>query len=469
MDGSLESQTTYGFLDMGGASTQIAFEPQAAYVDDEMTPIDVRLRLSGEDIQHKVFVTTTATTTIVNDPCLPMDLGLDERPVHVGPTTDHAKKTHRLVGTGSFEQCMKKTAPLLNNSAPCPDTPCLMNGVHVRLLGVTLYWCLGILYERPASKFCSRTWASIAAEHEKSRSQNHILSGDGEVEKDGKIVEVGNWSDNVEISRLQMQCFKAAWVANVLHEGIGMPRIVDPGGNNTTDGEKVAEQAENKGLGRPTFQSVDTASKEVPPLVETSQPAVDPLDESVNVDSPIKPIRPLLDLIEHRLEGHLPKTLTRSSLGFLPVLLHLDYFPRSPKLSPTSFSRPGSPTHSSKRWPQPFRRFFTFWRSVVPHTHRPASQHFSAYNGNGSGVSPASMHTPPRSPNRPPMASSAFGSTTASSRSSSPRPAFLGLDESGIGNGVSGLSACSRNSSQKNLTLLVPRSRVPSSSGDGHY
>ncbi|KAJ7216976.1 nucleoside-diphosphatase [Mycena pura] len=560
MDGFLESQTTYGFLDMGGASTQIAFEPQAAHVDDEMTLIDVRLRLlSGEDIQHKVFVTTwlgygtnqareryvgqaineheqtrvKGDDDIVHDPCLPMDLELDERPVHVGPTTDHAKKPHRLVGTGSFEQCMKKTAPLLNNSAPCPDTPCLMNGVHVptidfsvsHFIGVSEYWYssehvfgLGgpydfVQYERAASKFCSRTWASIAAEHEKSRAQNHILSGDGEVEKDGKIVEVGNWSDNVEISRLQMQCFKAAWVANVLHEGIGMPRIVDPGGNNTTDGEKVAEQAENKGLGKPTFQSVDTvgdiaiswtlgkmvieASKEVPPLVETSQPVVDPLDEPVNVDSPIKPIRPLLDLIENRLEGHLPKTLTRSSLGFSPVMflfycilitfLVLLSYPLRRRLrglclrtirdrkgllleeGKGSFSRPGSPSHSSKRWPQSFRRFFTFWRSVVPHIHRPASQHFSAHNGNGSGVGPASMSTPPRSPNRPPMASSAFGSTTASSRSSSPGPAFLELDESGLGNGVSGLSARSRNSSQKNLTLLVPRSRVPSSSGDGHY
>ncbi|KAF4614923.1 hypothetical protein D9613_002584 [Agrocybe pediades] len=397
--GSSKDRTTYGFLDMGGASTQIAFEPSAESQKMTKDLIDVRLRLlGGHEIHHKVFVTTwlgygtnqareryvgktiTDYESVQNghehndyhddddfdehhmipDPCLPKNLELDETPVHLtDPSTSHLKKKHKMLGTGSFEQCMKKTEPLLNTTKPCPDTPCLMNGVHVppidfsvsHFIGVSEYWYssehifgLGgaydfVQYERAASAFCSRDWSNILKEHEESRSQHH-LGGDGEVVKDGKVVDAGQWGPQVEIPRLQMQCFKAAWIANVLHEGIKMPRLVDPGGNDTTDGEKVAAEADKKGLGRPTFQSLDTvgdiaiswtlgkmvleASKEVPALGKTAKPLVDPIDDIEDIEHfPIQPIRPpflSLDGIEDRLSPHLPSSLTRSSLGFSPVL-----------------------------------------------------------------------------------------------------------------------------------------------------
>ncbi|KAJ6501990.1 nucleoside phosphatase family-domain-containing protein [Mycena sanguinolenta] len=548
MDGFLESQTTYGFLDMGGASTQIAFEPQAAHIDDETPLIDVRLRLmSGEEINHKVFVTTwlgygtnqareryvgqaiteheqtrpTGGDDVVHDPCLPVDLELSETPVHLGPSSDHAKKAHRLLGTGSFEKCMLQTAPLLNKNTPCPDTPCLMNGIHVpeidfsvsHFIGVSEYWYssehvfgLGgpydfVQYERAASKFCSRTWDNIVAEHEASRARNHLLAGDGEVEKDGQVVEIGNWSHDIELSRLEMQCFKAAWVANVLHEGIGMPRIIDTGGNNTTDGEKVAQQAENKGLGRPTFQSVDTvgdiaiswtlgkmvleASKEVPPIAESVPQLKDPLDEPINSDSPIKPIRPpsLIDFgaIEDKITPHLPKALTRSSLGFSPVMflfwctvifiVILVTYPLRRRLRALCLrairdrqvlleegkalnggSRPPSPTGSS--------RWFRLLSLPSLRSSRPAS--FSI---------PSPTFPPPRSPVRSSSYSNsipapAFGSASSSSRSPSPAPPFIDMENdgpavNGTGN-LTGLSARSRNASQKNLSAMVPRARVPS-------
>ncbi|GAA5891223.1 hypothetical protein JCM16303_006042, partial [Sporobolomyces ruberrimus] len=60
---------------------------------------------------------------------------------------------------------------------------------------------------------------------------------------------------------LETQCFKAAWVVNILHEGIGIPRIIDRGGNG--DGknqtEKGLEKAIDKGLvdEPPSFQSLN--------------------------------------------------------------------------------------------------------------------------------------------------------------------------------------------------------------------
>ncbi|CDO73654.1 hypothetical protein BN946_scf185014.g124 [Trametes cinnabarina] len=384
-----DERVTYGFLDMGGASTQIAFEPSKEEQEKAQNLIDVRLRLlDGNDINHKVFVTTwlgygtnqareryvgklideyeakrplsadPQVDEYVEDPCLPKDLIITNTPVQAETASAHSETAHNFIGTGSFEQCLQKTLPLLNKDAPCPDSHCLFNGVYVppidftasNFIGVSEYWYsteqsfgLGgaydfVQYERAASDFCSHKWTEILQEHDTAREHGH-LGGDGEVEEDGVVVDTGKWGLNAEIPRLQMQCFKAAWIVNVLHEGIGVPRIVDEGGNTTTNGDKVATQAQNKGLGRPTFQSMDSvgdiaiswtlgkmvleASKEVPAASAVSRPIVDPLDDIPDLStSPIQPIRPPFldfDRLEDKISHHLPHSLTRHSLGFSPI------------------------------------------------------------------------------------------------------------------------------------------------------
>lgn len=390
--GNSRGRTTYGFLDMGGASTQIAFEPSLAERNNpENNLVEVRLRLlGGEEVIHRVFVTTwlgygtnqareryvaqaigafesnrTAnpdpSSDTILDPCLPKDLELVGQPLQSPSASQHSNQSHTLVGTGSFEQCLEKTSPLLNKDAPCLAPPCLFNGVHVppidfsgsHFIGVSEYWYsaehvfgLGgaydfIQYERAAVEFCQREWDDILQQHNNSQSEGgkERLGGDGEVEKDGRIVSVGKWGDNVEIHRLQMQCFKAAWIVNVLHSGLGMPRIIDPKGNLTVaeGGSAVSAQAQQKGLGRPAFQSVDAvgdiafswtlgkmvleASKEVPPLSSTTKPITDPLDGWSRphwMDSPFVFSPPFwdFDTIEDKLSDHLPTSLTKKSLGF---------------------------------------------------------------------------------------------------------------------------------------------------------
>ncbi|KAI0306672.1 nucleoside phosphatase family-domain-containing protein [Multifurca ochricompacta] len=380
-------RSTYGFLDMGGASTQIAFEPSLEEQKKAQNLMDVRLRLiGGEEISHKVFVTTwlgygtnqareryvgqvirrhersrpslvdgSPVLDVIEDPCLPRDLTLVESPVYAGPSTAHEQKAHTLHGVGSFERCLKETSPLLNKTVPCPDAPCLFNGIHAppidfsvsRFIGISEYWyssepVFGLggsynftQYERAAQEFCGKPWNEILRKHEELKKEGQLTrhaEGEG-----GRIMGLEKWNDKMEISRLQMQCFKAAWIINVLHEGLGMPRIVDPGGNDTIEADEGDDYAKKKGFWRPWFQSMESvgdmaiswtlgkmvleASKEIPPRVKNSRPLPDPVEGILDVDSsPIQPSRPPfhfgLDAIDDHISSHLPPSLTRHSLGF---------------------------------------------------------------------------------------------------------------------------------------------------------
>lgn len=541
--GRSSERTTYGFLDMGGASTQIAFEP-SSQTGDTSQNIEVRLRLlGGEEIRHEVFVTTwlgygtnqareryvgqaikeyessraaqdsSTDSESILDPCLPKDLELTESPIFTESSTSHDRMAHKLLGTGSFEQCLRKTSPLLNKDTPCPDAPCLFNGVHVptidfsvsHFIGVSEYWYssdhvfgLGgpydfVQYERAASTFCARDWADILKEHEETR-QRGMKAGDGEVMQDGQVVDTGKWGDEVEVSRLAMQCFKAAWVTNVLHDGIGLPRIVDPGGNRSTAGDKVAEQAENKGLGRPTFQSLNSvgdiaiswtlgkmvleASKEVPPRSKSDRPLVDPLDDiPESANNPIRPIRPSfldLDAIEDHISQHLPSSLTRQSLGFSPVTLifymlllsgFVSVVYRIRRQIQFTFRR----LRHGGRW-RDRETLEEYWmeEGTISNGHAGSSnstlitrlrRFMSRLRSQPTSTNqkPTLRHIPTFSPHM----SSPTGSSSPTHQlqngypgSSSPSPGHF--DDSNLSNSVSSLSR-SRNSSQMNLTTLVPR------------
>ncbi|GAA5865297.1 hypothetical protein JCM3774_004931 [Rhodotorula dairenensis] len=346
--------STYGFLDMGGASTQIAFEPskveQVKHADN-LHQVHMRL-LSGKDVKHPVFVTTwlgfgtnqartryidqeverhvqasdyatlpgdadglgsERPVVLVDDPCLPKGLMLAEAR-HAGYT---------LHGTGDFVQCLRRQAPLLNKEAECTDEPCLFDGVHVppidfsvnHFIGISEYWystqdvwgtALGsgvydyVAFEKHAIEFCGRDWQEILRDH-----------------RDGR----GAWKDNVELSRLETQCFKAAWIINVLHEGIGVPRIIDRGGKG--DGKNQTEKGISKAVDKhlvdqpPHFQSLNevndvaiswTLGKMVLEVSKgsTELPALDPhLPHHPSDPSPL-PVGPDYNGSKGEWAGHTP-------------------------------------------------------------------------------------------------------------------------------------------------------------------
>ncbi|KAI7083849.1 putative nucleoside diphosphatase [Hortaea werneckii] len=273
---------TYGFLDMGGASAQIAFAPNAT--ESEKHADDLKLlrlrRVNGESAEYRVFVTTwlgfganearrryvesllesyPEGQNEVPDPCLPVGLSVDqaghEISVDGSKVADH---TPHLVGTGKFTECLKRTFPLLEKDVPCDDPPCLLHGQHTpaidfavnHFVGVSEYWHTTHevfamahkdqaydfhTYQSQVTDFCSRDWDDILAD-----------------------VGQQKWGKRVDEQTVEEVCFKASWLINMLHDGIGVPRVGleeqhSDVKNKTGD---IVDNAKDRGFLDP-FQAVD--------------------------------------------------------------------------------------------------------------------------------------------------------------------------------------------------------------------
>ncbi|KAL4985950.1 nucleoside phosphatase family-domain-containing protein [Aspergillus falconensis] len=269
---------TYGFLDMGGASAQIAFAPNATESEKHANDLTLlRLRnIDGSTQEHRVFVTSWLEFGVrearrrylsalqdalggdnvkeLPDPCLPAGLRttLDGKPL------EGAETEHYLLGTGKFDECLRGAYPLLDKDAPCEDQPCLLHGIHVpaidfdinHFVGISEYWHtthevfeMGHTdkaydlntYQQRVEEFCSKDWGFIEqgiAEHK--------------------------WGKKLDRELACEVCFKASWIINVLHDGIGVPRVgLEPMSASAVNGTKDAlENGKHKGFLDP-FQAVN--------------------------------------------------------------------------------------------------------------------------------------------------------------------------------------------------------------------
>ena len=268
---------TFGFLDMGGASAQIAFAPNSTEAEKHADDLKLlRLRtLDGSPVEYKLFSASwlgfgvnqareayvqrlqeayiPSDSTELPDPCLPKSLRTTIDGTKVSETKSH-KPT--LVGTGAFDECLKMTYPLLGKDKPCPNEPCLLNGQHVpaidfdinHFIGVSEYWHTthGVFggkddeaydfttYQKRVKDYCGRDWEAIQS----------------------KI----NAKEKYDTKNAMEACFKASWLINVLHEGIGIPRIgmEQMPGFNVSHG--ALEHAKHRGFIDP-FQPVDKIDK----------------------------------------------------------------------------------------------------------------------------------------------------------------------------------------------------------------
>ncbi|KAF2829179.1 hypothetical protein CC86DRAFT_345703 [Ophiobolus disseminans] len=278
-----KGHSTYGFLDMGGASAQIAFAPNATEADKHANDLTLlRLRaIDGTSLEYKVFVTTwlgfgvnqarqryvkalldSSTSKELPDPCLPaglkievtnegtlLETGSDDEPKPKGAA--------HLLGTGKFPECLHQTYPLLEKEKKCADTPCLINGQHVpaidfdvnHFVGVSEYWHTTHeifekghkdkaydfkTYQERVNEFCSQKW-------------KHIEKG----------IAKEKWGGKVDEEKARDVCFKASWIINMLHDGIGVPRVgIEPLPDSKNTTKAVHDKAKEKGFLDP-FQAVN--------------------------------------------------------------------------------------------------------------------------------------------------------------------------------------------------------------------
>lgn len=261
---------TYGFLDMGGASAQIAFAPNSTETEKHANDLKlVRMRhLDGTPAEYRVFTTTWlgfgankardryvdslrelygSDTKELPDPCMPHGL---RTTLNGGLLLDDDDTNDQsLAGTGKFDECLRKTYPLLGKDMPCEDNPCLVNGQHVpaidfnvnRFVGVSEYWHTthGVFggkkeaydlatYQQNVMEYCNSNWDDILDGLEKRKKSPERKAEDA-----------------------REACFKASWLINMLYDGIGIPRIglEDGPGFNETEGD--SEHGED------TFKPVD--------------------------------------------------------------------------------------------------------------------------------------------------------------------------------------------------------------------
>ncbi|EGV60025.1 hypothetical protein CANTEDRAFT_126815 [Yamadazyma tenuis ATCC 10573] len=239
-DGKDAAHESIGFMDMGGASTQIAFVP--SYAEDikehreDISRVTLR-NVNGLTQEWNVFVETwlgfganqarkrylsqlvelskinSNVGTSLNDPCLPKNAEI---------SYDHDGTSYKISGIGDYEMCIRTIYPLLMKNVPCKEEPCLFNGVHAprlnfdkdKFVGISEYWYTANdvfqsggeynyrIFNERVKKYCESNWADI-------------------LENSGK----GEYSKLDPDKFLKDACFKASWVINILHEGFDLPRL----------------------------------------------------------------------------------------------------------------------------------------------------------------------------------------------------------------------------------------------------
>ncbi|KAK9466491.1 nucleoside phosphatase family-domain-containing protein [Lipomyces arxii] len=281
---------TYGFLDMGGASAQVAFSPNATEAEKHMEDLyKVRLRTqSGESREFNIFVSTwlgyganeahrryveslvsdsrqpvapvlsrRSSDHIILDPCALKGFEADDDPV----LPEHTK----FVGSGNLTECLAKTYPLLAKGMPCNDDPCLFGGVHApaidfdvnHFIGVSEYWhtttsgLFGDILPAKNAKDDSAAGAGGAYDYATFSAKVQAYCS-----KDWSDVLSSSDTKDVDEDRLSLMCFKGSWVMNVLHSGFGVPRTSNAPGTGT---EKLVHAAESKGF-VDHFKSMDTVN-----------------------------------------------------------------------------------------------------------------------------------------------------------------------------------------------------------------
>ncbi|SCU94644.1 LAME_0F08372g1_1 [Lachancea meyersii CBS 8951] len=237
---------SFGFMDMGGASAQIAFVPsnesEIEKHDDDISTITLR-SVNGEAQSWRVFVSTWLGFGANQARSRYLAQMVNRLPENSNDRHDDDLSTRRLtdpcmlkgsssnfkfkdvefqvIGSGNYKHCAKSIFPLLMKDIPCREEPCLFNGVHApsidfykdKFVGTSEFWYtandvfqIGGEYNfydfsLKVNEYCETNWSEIE-----------------ELSKSGKF-------NDLSPKLLMESCFKANWILSVLHEGFEMPRV----------------------------------------------------------------------------------------------------------------------------------------------------------------------------------------------------------------------------------------------------
>uniref|UniRef100_A0A8C4GXH4 nucleoside-triphosphate phosphatase n=1 Tax=Dicentrarchus labrax TaxID=13489 RepID=A0A8C4GXH4_DICLA len=246
----ISRRRTVGIMDMGGASLQIAYEVPSAITfsspQEEEAGKSVLAEFNlGCDVEHtqhvyRVYVTTflgfggnmarqryedqLVNNTLAKNRFLTTQTGLSEdkpyldpcMPVDLSDTVVRDNRTLFLRGQGDWARCQEAVRPFLglHNGTMSPggvyQAPINFSNSEFYGFSEFFYCTEDVLrlaghydsekYSRAAKEYCSTKWSIL-----KQRLDNKLFS------------------PQADISRLRYQCFKSAWMYEVLHSGFRFP------------------------------------------------------------------------------------------------------------------------------------------------------------------------------------------------------------------------------------------------------
>ncbi|XP_040893221.1 ectonucleoside triphosphate diphosphohydrolase 7-like [Toxotes jaculatrix] len=246
----ISRRRTVGIMDMGGASLQIAYEVPSAITfnspQEEEAGKSVLAEFNlGCDVEHtqhvyRVYVTTflgfggnmarqryedqLLNKTLAKNRFLTTQTGLSEDkpyldpclPVGLSDTVIRDNRTLYLRGQGDWARCQEAVQPFLGlrngTMSPGGVYQAPINFSNSEFYGFSeFYYCMEDVlriggqynsekYSRAAADYCSTKWSTL-----KQRLDNQLFA------------------QQADINRLKYQCFKSAWMYEVLHSGFRFP------------------------------------------------------------------------------------------------------------------------------------------------------------------------------------------------------------------------------------------------------
>ncbi|CCG25858.1 hypothetical protein CORT_0C04840 [Candida orthopsilosis Co 90-125] len=291
-----KNHTTYGLLDMGGASTQVVFQPNITEVDEHQNNLyhlDLRQVPTIDDnnqdykvpqqVEYNVYSDSFLgfgmyqarskymksliasddkedeyhywglSKSPINDPCIPKGF----------TTSDYVNdRSYDFIGESDFEKCLTEIFPVLQNSTHGGGGPktnckqfnegdevstCLLNELIPsfdfdvnHFIGVSGYWDA---IEDLLSQQQDDNKRDKMKDQKNTYDYKKIFNKTQKVcsQSWSSILELNSqkeYKDQLSEEELSTLCFKSSWILNFLHLGLGFPRF---GIDNITNDNKGFE------------------------------------------------------------------------------------------------------------------------------------------------------------------------------------------------------------------------------------